>query len=466
MINHHSMQVVFVTATVGGGHVAGNVAVLQSDGVLAFNDQTLGVVGCEGGIFYCDIRSAVNSRAAHAAGGIRAAIHVDGAAAPVTADSRGGIPLRVHGQVAGNGRAAAGGLDAAGVALCGVDGGIRDGHCGALSIAEHPVAVDGGGIHRGACDRHIGTVQCQKTGILSVEIAVLRVGGIAAGLFDGHIVEGGRHSVCPQGIFIITGGGVRFTGDRSIVLQGSSGGAVGHLTAAAESPAGLQVFHGNGNSLVVVIQFHLNDLILGQIIQSAFLRTLLEFYGDGRVVCHRKGHGLVAGLKGRAARHLSARAAVAIGRSLPIGSAVAIGSAAVVGGATVCVVTVGLCRSLTGRGAAIRGAAVCIVTIGLCSSLAGRSLAAGSLIAVRGTVAVIRFRGSLTGGSLAAGSPIAARGTVVIIRFRGSLTGRSLAARSPIAVRRTVAVIRFCGSFPGRSFAIGSIIAIGRLGSG
>ena len=327
-----------------------------------------------------------------------------------------------------------------------MDGGIRDGHCGALSIAEYPVAVDGGGIHRSACDRHVRTVQCQKTGILSVEIAVLRVRGIAAGLFNSHVVERGRHSVCPQGVLIITGGGVRFTGDRSIVLQGSSGGAVGHLTAAAESTACLQVFHGDGNGLVVVVQFHLDDLILSQIIQSAFLRTLLEFYGDGRVVCHRKGHCFIAGFKGRVAGHLPARAAVTVRRCLPARAAVAIGrclpigSAAVVGGATVCVVTVGLCRSLTGRGAAIRGAAVCIVTIGLCSSLAGRSLAAGSLIAVRGTVAVIRFR--------------------------GSLTGRSLAARSPIAVRRTVAVIRFCGSFPGRSFAIGSIIAIGRLGSG
>lgn len=82
LINHHSMQVIFVTAAVGGGHVAGNVAVLQSDGVLAFNNQTLGVVGGKSGIFYGDICGTVNSRAAHAAGGIRAAVHIDGARRP------------------------------------------------------------------------------------------------------------------------------------------------------------------------------------------------------------------------------------------------------------------------------------------------------------------------------------------------------------------------------------------------
>ncbi len=116
------------------------------------------MIGGELGISNRDVCRAVDRRAAEALGGVGTAVHGDGAAAAVAADGGRGIALRQDGEIAGNGCTAAGGLNAAGIPLGGVNGGIRDSDRGPFAIAEDCVAVDGGGVDDGVRNGHIGTV--------------------------------------------------------------------------------------------------------------------------------------------------------------------------------------------------------------------------------------------------------------------------------------------------------------------
>lgn len=143
LIDHHIVDVLLGAAALGVAHIAGNVAVLQRDAVLALNHQLLGVVGGEDGVLHGNVGGGVHGGRVVAVGGIAAAVHIDGATAPVGADGRRGIAGGTDHQIGGVGGAAAGGLDAAGVVGGGGDHGFRDVDGGAAAVAEHAVAVLG-----------------------------------------------------------------------------------------------------------------------------------------------------------------------------------------------------------------------------------------------------------------------------------------------------------------------------------
>ncbi len=101
---------------------------------------------------------------------------------------------------------------------------------------------------------------------MSIEIAVLGVGGGPARFLDGDAGKRGRNTVCAQSVLIITGGKIGLVRNHGIVIQGSCRGAVGHLIAPAEAAAGLQVLNDDGDGLVARIQCDFNDLVDGQIL--------------------------------------------------------------------------------------------------------------------------------------------------------------------------------------------------------
>ena len=280
------MDVLVGAGALGVAHIAGDGAVFQSDGVLALNDQRLGVVGGEGGVLHGDVGSGVDSGRVIAVGGVAAAAYVHGAAAPIGTDGRRGIAGGVHGEVAGVGGAAAGGLEAAGVVGGGGDGGIGDIHGGAAAVAEHAVAVLGGGGDGGVLDGHGGAARGQKRGIDAVEVAVFRVGGGAAGLIHGDAVQSHRGAVHAQGVFIVAGGGVGFLAVSAVFADGVGAGALGDGAAAAEAALAAD-HHGCGYALFV--KGHLHHIARRQVGGGS---RFAVFRNGGLGNIH--GHGLTA----------------------------------------------------------------------------------------------------------------------------------------------------------------------------
>ena len=129
------------------GHIARQVAVVQADGIQAFETQRFGACCRQRCFMNRDIRRHIHRRRAHALGDIRAAVHDHRAAAAVGTDRRGGFALRRHGQILGVERAAASDVNAAGGILRGRDGRIAH-HRHAVAVGEHARAALCVGGHR------------------------------------------------------------------------------------------------------------------------------------------------------------------------------------------------------------------------------------------------------------------------------------------------------------------------------
>ena len=200
LIDHNGIEERGVAVALGV--VGGEVAVRQRDGIETLDAHALGEIGNELRVRDGDIRSGINRRGAEPVGGIRAAVHGDGTAAPVGADGRGGLAAGCDGQVIRLRHAAAGGHDAAGAAAgCG-DGGVPDDQRGAVAgfavlpavaaVTKHAVCARSVGLDRAAGDRGRRAVLYQHRGVLAVEVAVVAAVGIAGfgngGIADRHVV--------------------------------------------------------------------------------------------------------------------------------------------------------------------------------------------------------------------------------------------------------------------------------------
>lgn len=141
---------------------------------LPLNDERFGIVRGELRVFDGNGCRGVNGRGVVPVRGIAAARDVHGSAAAVGADSRRRVAGGGDGQVFRVRRAAAGGLDAAGVISACRDRGIGDVDGRVCSIAEHAVAVLRGGIDSRVFDRDGRAVRRQQRGVHAVEVAVLR----------------------------------------------------------------------------------------------------------------------------------------------------------------------------------------------------------------------------------------------------------------------------------------------------
>ena len=224
------------------GVVGGQVAVLQGDGVLALNADAFGQAGYQGGVLHGDVRGGIDRGGTQAVGGIGAAVHDHGAAAPVCADCRGGPAGSGHGQVFSVGDAAAGGHDAAGAVARGGDGRAGNMQHGAVAgravhatvsaVDKDAVGAGGGGFNRAAGDGDVRAVLDQDCRVQAIEVAVVSAVGVA-GLGDRHVRNGDAFAGADnQGTFIRGLGSIDFAGH---VRRGGDfrRRGIGHVRGAA-----------------------------------------------------------------------------------------------------------------------------------------------------------------------------------------------------------------------------------------
>ena len=251
LIDHHVVDVFRRARTLGVAHVAGDIAVFERDGVLTLDDKGFGVVRCQVRILHGDVRRGVDRGGVVAVRGVRAAAHVD--------------------------RAAAGGLDAAGVIRRGGDGGIGDIHGRAAAVTEHAVAILRRGRDGCILDGHRRAVHREKRCVHAVKFAVLGVRGHARALVDGDAVERDGRAVHAQGVFVIAGRGVASAAVGAVLADGRGGGALRHLAAAAKALAAAHGLDRGARRGVVAADLNGQDIALGEVAELDALVIFCNF---------------------------------------------------------------------------------------------------------------------------------------------------------------------------------------------
>ena len=240
---------------VAGRVAGGQVTVFQGDGVLSLDAHALGQVGDQDCVLHGDVRGGIDRGGPEAIRGIGAAVHIDGAAATVGTDGRGGTSGGGHGQVFGIGDAAAGGHDTAGTVTRGGDHRAGNMQGGAVAfravaaavaaVAEDAVGAGGGGFNRSAGDDHVRPVLQQDRRVQAVEVAVVPAVGIP-GLGDRGIVQGHACLGDHQSVFVRGRGSIGFTGpcfetgigiDLFSCAVGKGGGTASGRRSTAEAAA-------------------------------------------------------------------------------------------------------------------------------------------------------------------------------------------------------------------------------------
>jgi len=184
--------------TVQGAVVAGQGRIRQGHAVSAFNDDRFGRGGGQGRAGHTDLRRGIDGRRAFSGRRVVAAGHVDGSAAPVAADRRGGIAAGADRHVDRVHRSAAGGHQAAGIIAAGHDAGIADIHGRTGAVAEDAVGMGAVGGNRALLHRQGGAVLCQDRGVDAVEIRAVPVRGTGfghGGAAQGHRITGNQDRV-------------------------------------------------------------------------------------------------------------------------------------------------------------------------------------------------------------------------------------------------------------------------------
>ena len=141
LIDHDVVNVFIGAGTLVVAHIAADNTILQSDRILTFNDQGLGMIGGQFRVFYCDIGRRIYCGRIVAVGGITSAVDSHGTAAPVRTDGCGRVARSGNGQIGCMGCTAASGLNTAGIVSSCSDDRIGDIYNGSFTVTEYAVSV-------------------------------------------------------------------------------------------------------------------------------------------------------------------------------------------------------------------------------------------------------------------------------------------------------------------------------------
>lgn len=174
---------------VGGGLAVqsiisvGESGVFKSNAIIAFDDDTFGGGGGEGGVFYGDVGGGINGGGTFAGGFVGTLVDSDSATATIGTDSGAGSASGGDGEVFRIHDTAAGGHDTAGVVFGGFDGGVGNVDRGAIGIAiiggggtavaKDAVSTGGVGGDLSVLNVQSGACTCQDSGIGTVEASTV-----------------------------------------------------------------------------------------------------------------------------------------------------------------------------------------------------------------------------------------------------------------------------------------------------